>query len=68
MREFSSKSLFRTLILKWKTLCFWCAWHTAGTLLQFALLSVLLESSLILSWLQLVNFLKPYFPLLLFFF
>ena len=23
MREFSSKSLFRTLILKWKTLCSW---------------------------------------------
>lgn len=44
------------------------AWHPAGTLLQFALLSVLLESSLILSWLQLVNFLKPYFPLLNFFF
>ena len=44
------------------------AWHAAGTLLQFALLSVLLESSLIFPWLQLVNFLKPYFPLLLFFF
>ena len=44
------------------------AWHAAGTLLQFALLSVLLESSLIFPWLQLVNFLKPYFPLLFFFF
>ena len=44
------------------------AWHAAGTLLQFALLSVLLESSLIFPWLQLVNFLKAIFPFTFFFF